>query len=109
MNTHKPTGYSKGRPRKGEVRPPTPGGLYQAKLRAKRRAENEEYWKAYYAGQQAIWVANNPERQQAISRGSYIRAKGWKALELKHPIASFISTAKNLCLVGPPIIKSDIQ
>ena len=74
--SYQPTGYPRGRPRKGEIRPPSPNAINIAKYR-KRRHERDPEWKAVLAAQQAEWKANNSERSKEISRNTKIRAKSW--------------------------------
>ena len=74
--SHKKTGFPLGRPRKGEIRPPTPGGIYQAALRAKRKAEDPEYY-VIQADYQRLWVLANHEARKKQSRAYYARKKLW--------------------------------
>jgi hypothetical protein len=52
------TGYSRGRPRKNEVRPPSPNAIAMQKYRSK----YSEKYKAYNRKTQAGWVTKNRER-----------------------------------------------
>jgi hypothetical protein len=97
-----PTGYGRGRPRKGEVRPPTAGGIAQAQLKKKRLTEDFEYWRAYYNEQQADWAARNPERAKQISTASSRRALGWKKLINAVKVDMAITEAQTMANVGPP-------
>ena len=74
-STYKPTGYPRGRPRKGELRPISP----QAEACAEWRAKNYDHWLEKNREYQANWRAKNLERSREISRGTRIRKKKWDA------------------------------
>lgn len=80
---HKPTGFSRGRPRKGELRPPTPGGLWSAKW----REENPELYLERNKQYVAKFRKENLERVLEIERNARIRAKLWKANQEINAIA----------------------
>lgn len=69
----KPTGWAKGRPRKGEIRPATDGGLWQAKY----KEDHSEYVLLYQREYQRIWRENNRARHNEISRNALQRKKLW--------------------------------
>ena len=74
-STYKPTGFPKGRPRNGEIRPATPGGVHQKEFRAERKDDPE--YKNQRALYSQLWKLANSERSREISRNSYRRAKTW--------------------------------
>lgn len=76
VHCYTPTGYSKGRPRKGEIRPITPGGAHQSERRAKLK-DSEEY-KSIQAMYQQFWKLANYDRSKEIARNSRRRKKSWK-------------------------------
>jgi hypothetical protein len=76
MNWARPTGYSRGRPRKGEIRPGTGGGAKQTKYRAAHKDDPE--WKHIRAMYQQFWYYANRDRAQEIARNCYYRKKSWE-------------------------------
>jgi hypothetical protein len=68
------TGFPRGRPRKGELRPASPNAENQARWRAK----NAEYYRVINRNYQSEWVAANPERAREIKRNTYLRKKLWE-------------------------------
>jgi hypothetical protein len=75
---YKPTGFPRGRPRKGEIRPPTPGGIRAAAYRVKRLAEDPEYAEKL-AEAQRKWYWNNHERVLKQKRDYLHRKNTWAA------------------------------
>jgi hypothetical protein len=65
------TGYPRGRPRQGELRPPSAGAIAIAKYRKDHLEEQREYNRI----KQAEWRANNRDRSNEISRNTAIRKK----------------------------------
>lgn len=63
------TGFGRGRPRIGEVRPVSKLATYANNYR-----ENNDDWKEYNRIKQAEWATNNPERVKEIKRDSLARA-----------------------------------
>lgn len=78
--SYQPTGYKPGRPRKGEIRPPSPNAIAVAEYR-KRRHERDPEWSTKLAEYQANWVANNQDRSREIARDSNRRRKSWEKFE----------------------------
>jgi len=68
-----PTGYKPGRPRKGEIRPETPGGKAAAEWRAKNHDRALELGRA----QNERFREQNPWRWAEIQRAVTLRRKGW--------------------------------
>lgn len=54
------TGFPRGRPRKGEIRPLTPGGVAQAEWRRKQLTLDTEGYRALLANYQRLWHLANP-------------------------------------------------
>ena len=75
-SSHKPTGFPRGRPRKDEIRPPTPGAIYQAKLRAKRKKDKN--WLAIQAMYQQFWHLANPGKAKEYRKKSKQREVHWE-------------------------------
>jgi hypothetical protein len=69
-----PTGYPRGRPRKGELRPTSPAAVKLAEWRER----NYDHWIEMNREYQREWRAKNPERSKEISRGTRIRKKKWE-------------------------------
>jgi len=69
-----PTGYARGRPRKGEVRPISVNAVKIAEYRKKRLAADPKFREAHNQNSLA-WQAKNPERTREIARESYHRNK----------------------------------
>lgn len=76
-SNYKPTGYPRGRPRKGEIRPPSPNAIYCANYRKARLAQEPD-WKKHLAKLQADWRVANLERSRAQKRACYARKKAWE-------------------------------
>lgn len=72
---YKPTGFPRGRPRKGEIRPYSPNAANQQCYREGHR----EHWLEKNREYQANWRANNLERAREIGRNSRRHAKLWAA------------------------------
>jgi len=66
------TGFPRGRPRKGDSRPNTPGGEAQRKYREKKLAENSVEFRKENARKQREWYQKNPARAREIKK-NYIR------------------------------------
>jgi hypothetical protein len=79
---HERTGDKRGRPRRGEIRPATPGGIKSAEYRARQKRDNPEYLlqQALY---QQLWRLMNKERWIEIQRDSHLRSKRWKKVHLR--------------------------
>jgi len=75
---YKPTGYKKGRPRKGEIRPETPGGKANARWRRKNPEKSAEINRE---GNRKF-VREKRERWDEIQRGVRLRKKGWDGTKL---------------------------
>jgi hypothetical protein len=86
--TYKPTGFPRGRPRKGEFRPRSP----RAESIMKWRKKNYEYWLEKNREYQANWRSTNRERSKEISRNCYVRKKAWI---LDPNRSAFIKLAEN--------------
>ncbi len=69
------TGYTKGRPRIGEIRPLTMGGLHSAAQRAKQIKKDAGAFRMQQAIYQGLWRHANLERSNEISRNSGRRAR----------------------------------
>jgi hypothetical protein len=66
------TGYQRGRPRIGEVRPPSPAAIKRKEWLTKKLRENPEY-RLVLAERQRRWRERNLERSRAIFRRSQRR------------------------------------
>lgn len=77
----KHTGFPVGRPRKGEIRPATPGASRQKEYREKYR--NSQKYKDVQAMYQQFWRLSNPDRSNEIKRTSVTRQITWKLAEGK--------------------------
>lgn len=73
-----PTGFPRGRPRKGELRPPTPGGVWQAKYRAQQKANNPD-WLVIQADYQRLWQLANPGKKAEGQKKYKQREVHWQA------------------------------
>ncbi|WP_407305335.1 hypothetical protein [Acinetobacter sp.] len=69
-----PTGFPKGRPRTGEIRPLSVNAIKMAEYRKNRQACDPTYKDAHNTRTSA-WQAKNPERAREIARNSYKRRK----------------------------------
>jgi hypothetical protein len=87
MHWSKPTGFPRGRPRKGEIRPVTPGGLASAKW----REENYELYLKRNREYSVKWRAKNPERAREIGQSYRNRARLWKNDVVAHAIADHVA------------------
>lgn len=76
-----PTGFGKGRPRKGELRPATITGTAQAAYRAQHKDSPE--WRAVQAMYQQFWYLANKDRVKQIKKEYLLRSEAWKAAEGK--------------------------
>ncbi len=74
MSNYVPTGYPRGRPRKGEIRPLSKPAKWQRKW----RAENPELARKKSRVESAKWRAENPERYAMHQRNYLLRKKGWE-------------------------------
>jgi len=74
----KATGYKRGRPRKGEIRPETPGG----KAAEKWRRENPERAAEINRAGQIKFKEHSYEKTLANARDSYRRLKDWRSTKL---------------------------
>jgi hypothetical protein len=73
MNTYQKTGYPRGRPRKGELRPVSKNAA-RCQLW---RQEHLDHWREKNREYQANWRAANLERSNEIARNTYHRKKAW--------------------------------
>lgn len=73
---YKKTGYPRGRPRKGEIRPPSPNAIACANYRARRLAVEPE-WREVLNEYQSKWRASNLDRSRAQKRAANLRKKAW--------------------------------
>jgi hypothetical protein len=75
---YKPTGYKPGRPRKGEIRPETPGGKASEKWR------KANYERALELGRASNerFRESSPYRWAEIQRDYRLRKKGWGTTKL---------------------------
>lgn len=91
---HKPTGYPKGRPRLGEVRPTTPGGIESKQW----REANPELYLERNREYTRRWRANNYERVIEIEKNTVLRKQARKKLELLqlNTALTLIDTAKTI-------------
>ena len=71
---HMKTGFPRGRPRKGEVRPPSPNAIRTAEYRKARLANDPEFRKTLNAYNKK-WREENPERWKEIGREKNQRRK----------------------------------
>lgn len=78
-----PTGFPRGRPRKGEIRPPTPGGVQQAKWRERQLALNPEEYRAQQAMYQQLWHLANPGAKAKSQKAYEQREVHWQAVKGK--------------------------
>jgi hypothetical protein len=85
---YKPTGYPRGRPRKGELRPTSPAAVKLAEWRER----NYDHWIETNREYQREWRAKNPERSKEIDRNAQIRKKKWEAEPKK---SAFVQIAEN--------------
>lgn len=79
MNSYTKTGYAKGRPRKGEIRPPNLNAVFQKKYQHARKNADPEY-KIQLAVYQKFWSLMNKERSREIKKNSALRNKAWNGL-----------------------------
>jgi len=73
-----PTGYKPGRPRKGEIRPETPGGKQAASWRERNYERSIEIVRESHER----FREQRPERVKEIQRGVVLRRKGWGDVKL---------------------------
>jgi hypothetical protein len=81
-----PTGFPRGRPRKGEIRPPTPGALAQAKRRANMSAEEKQIQADY----QRLWHLAHPGAKAASNKRSRQREVHWSAAQKCFDVNQFM-------------------
>lgn len=80
VSSYKKTGYPRGRPRAGEIRPISLHAERMRKYR-ERRLIGDPGWYEVLAAQTRKWRANNPERANEIARDTYTRRKRLKETE----------------------------
>ncbi len=68
------TGYSRGRPRTGEIRPPSKNAISFTNF-VKNKVARDPSYKAVLAKRQSDWRARNLERSNEISRAAYRRKR----------------------------------
>lgn len=78
---YKPTGFPPGRPRKGELRPLTINGVYQAKYREKMRQDPK--WLLHQALYQQLRRLEYPESYKKIAKNYRIRSKIWSQSQIR--------------------------
>ena len=74
--TNVSTGYAMGRPRKGEVRPLTIGGLRSAKWREDQLKKNAKAYRMQQAIFQQLYRKANPELRRTQQNAANARRKG---------------------------------
>jgi len=77
MGNYDSTGYPRGRPRLGELRPPSLNAIRHANWLDNRLKKDPEY-KSVLAKRQADWKIRNLDRSREISRLTARRRKNWK-------------------------------
>lgn len=92
--SRQPTGYKKGRPRKGEIRPETPGGKQKAEWREKNHERSLEINRASTAKLLAE-DPNYPERVRNYLKAYYLRKKGWAGTKLSVATDAVVVDRKN--------------
>lgn len=73
----KPTGYGPGRPRKGEIRPPSPTAVSAKKSRDKKIAADPEGARKIQAERYRKWYYSDVEHARRIGRNAYRRKVAW--------------------------------
>lgn len=84
------SGYPRGRPRRGEIRPPSIGAIAQAKY----RADNPEKARERTRIAVAKFTAENPERKKEQSKAYRIRKKECEKVKLGFAVETAIKRAK---------------
>ena len=74
-----PTGFPLGRPRKGEIRPLTPGAENQRKRREKLKRKNPKAFNQFNAIYQQLWQLANPGAKSKTCRKYKEREAQWVA------------------------------
>lgn len=92
------SGFPMGRPRKGEVRPPSIGAISQAKYRADNPALSAER----NLDAQTKWREANLERARAQKRAAYRRKKAWNTLISLEKVEKQIAKAQRNADKGVP-------
>lgn len=95
------SGYPLGRPRKGEVRPPSIGGIAQAKY----RADNPDLSAERNRIAQSKWYAENSEKRLVQAKAYRLRKKGWDKLKSIEKVEKQINKARKAADKGPPKYK----
>jgi hypothetical protein len=78
-SNYKPTGFPRGRRRKGEVRPFSPNAEKQQRYRSTHR----DHWLEKNREYQAAWREENYERSNEIARNARLCKKMWKTTQSK--------------------------
>lgn len=76
-SNYKPTGFPRGRPRQGEIRPPSPAAQRHARYIQKRLA-TDPFFREQLNEYQRQWVKNNPMRAKEIAKATNLRKRKWK-------------------------------
>ena len=92
------SGFPRGRPRKGEVRPPNISAISQAKY----RADNPTLSAERNLEAQTKWREANLEKARAQKRAAYRRKKGWDSLKSLEKVEKQIAKARKTADKGPP-------
>lgn len=92
------SGFPRGRPRKGEVRPPSIGAIEQAKY----RADNPELSAVRNLEAQTKWREANLKKARAQKRSAYKREKAWASMKLVNKVENQIAQARKTADKGPP-------
>ena len=92
------SGFPVGRPRRGEVRPPSIGAIAQAKY----RAENPELSAERNRIAQAKWQAANPEKRREATKAYRTRRDAWASLKSAEKVEKQIAKARKTADKGPP-------
>ena len=92
------SGFPLGRPRRGEVRPPSIGAIAQAKY----RAENPELSAERNRIAQAKWQAANPEKRREKGKAYRARKAAWNSLKSIDKVEKQIAKARKTADKGPP-------
>jgi hypothetical protein len=92
------SGFPPGRPRKGEVRPPSIGAISQAKY----RADNPVLSAERNLEAQTKWRESNLERARAQKRAAYKRKKSWSTLISLEKVEKQIAKAQRNADKGDP-------
>jgi hypothetical protein len=76
MNSYQKTGFRRGRPRFGEIRPPSTNAIKHSNWLSKRLKKDPKY-KEVLAERQRDWRTKNLTRSNEISRQGVARRKQW--------------------------------